>query len=357
MKKNNNTLLHEEHLFNKLGDNRTKKPVVSGNKKFRVVLGKGTNITGEKKRRTLVKRKVITQKVMSQLIKIAKKHDLTEQGKSYRNSFNCLSNAFIVNDRLYGNYCKNRGCLICSNIRKAEIINKYFTTVNCWKHPYFVTLSTKAINKNILNVLVNKVMQRRLGKIMNKHRKRNQRGDGIRLVGIKSFECSFNALTETYHPHYHLIVPNRKIAKILIKEWVSIMPKKLVNIKGQEKQKINKYDGGLVKCMLYLVKIFPEPDIMKMINEGDSQHYYVAALHNILSVMSRHRIFNRFGFQLPKVGRKRKKYTIIEFNKKYLFDSKSHDWINTNTKKPLASFKIKKELEEIFRRKIDTITQ
>jgi hypothetical protein len=63
-------------------------------------------------------------------------------------------------------------------------------------------------------------------KINDKCRKRNQRGKGIKLVGIKSWESNFNPTKKTYNPHLHLIVANSEIAQLLICEWLQIWTSK-----------------------------------------------------------------------------------------------------------------------------------
>src|SRR5690606_16661515 len=85
--------------------------------------------------------------------------------------------------------------------------------------PYFVTLTVKACKAKDLKKML-KGLIRAFKLITGKYRKRSQRKDDIKLVGVKSLECNFNPVKATYNPHLHVIVPNEETAKILIAEWL-----------------------------------------------------------------------------------------------------------------------------------------
>ncbi|TWP27880.1 hypothetical protein ETU08_09155, partial [Apibacter muscae] len=59
---------------------------------------------------------------------------------------------------------------------------------------------------------LNKGMYRAFSLILNRYKKRYQRGKAIQLIGIKSLECNFNPQRKTYNPHFHIITANHKIA-------------------------------------------------------------------------------------------------------------------------------------------------
>jgi hypothetical protein len=86
-------------------------------------------------------------------------------------------------------------------------------------------LTVKAVQLNRLNFTI-KGFIRAFRKINDKCRKRNQRGNGIKLVGIKSWESNFNPTKKTYNPHLHLIVANSEIAQLFICEWLQIWTSK-----------------------------------------------------------------------------------------------------------------------------------
>ena len=130
--------------------------------------------------------------------------------KYFRNSYYCLSNIIVSNNKLYGNYCKNLICTNCNSIRKPKIIIKYLPIIQSWEIAYLVTLIAKSCYAKHLNSRM-RAMKRAFLKICSKCKKQHQRGRGPKLIGIKSLECNFNPKTRTYNPNYHFIVPSWEI--------------------------------------------------------------------------------------------------------------------------------------------------
>jgi hypothetical protein len=203
-------------VFNTLAQNGT----ASLHELAIIVNGKGSDLSNHKALKGKAKRKMITQKMVLSLIDVTNKNGADERKKAYWNTFYCQSKIHTANGRLYGKYCKNRFCTLCCAIRKAEIINRYLPVIKKWEKPYFVTLTIRAFPLKHLKKAMIKVIAG-FKYITQKHRKRGQRGQGIRLVGIKSLECNFNPVKKTYNPHLHLIVESEAIADILIKEWLT----------------------------------------------------------------------------------------------------------------------------------------
>jgi plasmid rolling circle replication initiator protein Rep len=320
-------------VFNTLAQNGTTVAVEAAI----IVNGKGSDLSNGKALKGKAKRKLITQKMVLNLIDVSKKNGTTEREKGYWNTFHCQSKIYTANGRLYGKYCKNRFCTLCCAIRKAEIINKYLPEIQKWEKPYFVTLTIKAYPYKHLRKVMQKVIAG-FKFIVSKHRKRNQRGNGIRLVGIKSLECNFNPVKKTYNPHLHLIVQSEAVADILIKEWLANW-KGYTNYKAQYKRKVENRERDLIEIVKYGSKIFTEPDVNKKAASTGPRQVYAAALDNILKAMQGLRIFDRFGFNLPKeASRKETRATIVSDFAEWIYDNKTFDWFNVNSGEALTKF-------------------
>ncbi len=85
--------------------------------------GIGSNIIGNEVLQKKAKRKLITQTLALHLNDIADKTGTQQRKKSYWNTYYCQSKLYDANGKLYGKYCKNRFCTLCSSIRKAVLIN------------------------------------------------------------------------------------------------------------------------------------------------------------------------------------------------------------------------------------------
>lgn len=331
------------------GTNKTRqKPVfISGN---------GSDLSNDEVLKGRAKRKFITQSMMLSLMDVAQKKGDIEKQKSYWNSYYCQNRVTSVDGRLYGNYCKNRFCTLCCSIRKAEIINRYYPIIEQWEEPYFVTLTVKACSAGRLRLMVKKVMQG-FQRIKEKHKKNYQRGKGIKLIGVKSLECNFNPTKKTYNPHLHLIVANKKMAEILIQDWLKLWTPKFAQRQAQDMREIFNAETGLIEIIKYGSKIFTEPDIKKK-GENASYQIYVSALDNILTAMKGIRIFERFGFNAEK----KEEITIKEpqpvYNsEQWEFNPHLFDWQNTTTNEVLTGYKPKPQLTAILSNCIDITSQ
>ena len=320
------------------------------------VSGKGAELSNNKMLQNRAKRKMITQTMILSLIDVAKKKEDTDMVKYYWNTYYCLNKVYTSEGKLYGKYCKNRFCTLCLAIRKADIINKYLPTIQKWEDPYFVTLTVKACSAKDLNKFV-KGMFRAFNQIKEKQKKLNQRGKGIKLIGIKSLECNFNAEKKTYNPHFHIIVPNKEIAETLKKEWLLKWTSKFTIHKAQNIEKVDGIKRCLMEIIKYGSKIFTEPDISKKSKQKVPPHIYTSALHNIFSAMKGYRIFDRFGFNLPKCNYEKPKATLLIQYEELIFDPKQADWLISETNNRLTGFIPEKELISLLENNIDLVLE
>ena len=180
------------------------------------------------------------------LIDVAKKNEDVEEGKSYWNAYHCQNRIYSADGKFYGPYCKNRFCTLCCSIRKADIMNRYLPIISKWPEPYFVTLTAKAVKAKSLDKRV-RDMNRGLRIISSRHRKRAQRGKGIKLVGVKAVECNFNPVKKTYNPHLHLIVATKEMAEIIIDEWLKICTPRFARRCAQDMQKVKDNEKALLR--------------------------------------------------------------------------------------------------------------
>jgi len=309
-----------------------------------LVSGDGTDITNNSSLAKRAKRKLITRNMTLALIDVSREKGDPEMEKALWNAYYCLNNVIISNDKMYGKYCKNRFCTVCNAIRKADTINRYFPVISQWPDVHFVTLTVKACKEYQLNRWVDR-MFKAFDRIHNRCKKRHQRGKGIKLEGIKSLECNFNPQAKTYNPHYHIIVPNRQIAELLVEEWLiqwkPIKPShenKYTNPKAQKISKVTNLELSLIETIKYGSKIFTEPDLKKKARQKGTRMIYARALYNILVAMKGKRIFERFGFNLPKQPSKGCTRKLIENYETWLFPKDGSDWINPETGETLTGF-------------------
>ena len=310
-----------------------------------LVSGEGTDIINNPSLKNRAKRKIITRSMTLALIDVVKEKGESEREQAYWNAYHCQDKVIVSGNKLYTKYCKNRFCTVCNAIRKADTINRYYPVLLKWEDVHFVTLTVKACKAKKLNEWMCK-MNRAFELIHNRCKKRHQRGKGIKLIGIKSLECNFNPYKKTYNPHFHIIVPSREIAYLLKKEWLkqwrpiykSVYRYKYTNPGAQKISKVTSLEHSLIETIKYGSKIFTEPDLKKKSKQPIKPMIYAYALDNILVAMKGKRIFERFGFNLPKQPTKKQTSKLVKNYETWLFPNNANDWINPNTGECLTGY-------------------
>ena len=335
--------------FNTLAQNGTSQ----GLKTPIIVKGNGSDLNNIKALRGRAKRKMITQAMVLSLIDVTENTGNDERKKGYWNTYYCQNKIYTANGRLFGKYCKNRFCTLCCSIRKAEIINKYLPVIQTWSDPYFLTLTIKARSLVNLNKFMKGVLKA-FQLINSKYRKRNIRGKGIKLMGVKSLECNFNPVKRTYNPHLHLIVPNKEIGEILIVKWLKIWGPKFTPRAGQHSAPVKDREKALIEIIKYGSKIFTEPDVNKKSKSSGTAKIHVAALDNIFKAMKEIRIFERFGFNLPKdLDLYKTGASLVSDYDEWIFDPQKFDWLNLADEKCLSEYIPLLELKNLLENSID----
>tara|TARA_R110002012_G_scaffold11112_7_gene49973 strand:+ start:63565 stop:64593 length:1029 start_codon:yes stop_codon:yes gene_type:complete len=318
-----------------------------------IVNGKGSDLSKKEALKGRAKRKTITQIMMLNLITIAQQNGEPELEKSYWNTYYCQQNIITADGRLYGKYCKNRFCTLCCANRKAEMINKYYPIMKDWKEPYFLTLTVKACNAQQLKAYINSMLST-FQKIIEKHRKKHQRGKGKKLIGVKSLESNFNPVKNTYNPHFHIITKEKWMAEVILEEWLNRSKKGYTLRWSQNLQPVHNLQTGLIEIIKYGSKIFTEPDLKKKAKETDTAYIYLRALDTILTAMKGKRIFDRFGFNAPK--NYKPKYTpakLLSNFSEWEYNTERSDWIDALTGEVLTEYKIPSHLQAILENNIN----
>lgn len=316
-----------------------------------ILHGEGTCKGDSKMLLNRAKKKVLTQRIILALIDVARIRKEVKWEKAYWNTYHCQSKIMEANKRLYGNYCKNRFCTLCAGIRKAEIINKYYPVIEKWSDAYFVTLTAKSVTAIKLKNRIERMLLS-IRKILSRNKKRHARGYGIKLEGIRALECNFNPIRRTYNPHFHLIVSSKEAADLIISEWLKQSTPSHAVKAAQNIRKVDDLAHDLVEVIKYGSKIFTDPTMKKRTKNKISPFIYVSAFHNIIKAFSDHRIFERFGFNLPARTKETKMTLVTEYDQ-LKFAPELFDWVNDGTAELLTGYKPSSELLAILENNIN----
>lgn len=317
------------------------------------LMGKGSDVTDVQSLRRKAKKKLVTNKVVLPLIDYAKSKGDKEMERSFWNTYHCMERVVLSDNKLHGVYCGNRICAVCNGNRKAEMINNYLPIVQKWPDPHFITLTAKSCPAKILYARIRNT-KRAFKIIAERIKKRHQRGQGPQLVAIKSLECNFNPSKRTYNPHFHILVPSKELAEILMQEWLGIWTGQYAKRRAQYIRKVEDRERDLIEVVKYGSKILAEPDPgNKTKRKKVTRRVYIAALYNILRAMRGLRLTDTYGFDLPKSKVKTKPVKVFEYDE-LSYDDEMMDWVNEDTGEPLSNYQPDSELLQILTNNIDT---
>lgn len=324
----------------------------SGKRKNRpiTVKGRGSEILGTTQLQNRAKKKMITQAITLALIDVATKRGNTEMARAYWNTYHCQSQIVRAEGKLFGNYCKNRFCTLCAGNRKAEIINKYSPVIEKWEAPYFVTLTARSVPACKLKSRMDRMLKS-LKKILARNKKRHQRGTGIKLELIRALECNFNPIKRTYNPHFHLLVSSKAGAELIIREWLEQCTPKFALPDAQNMRPVNDTIHDLIEVVKYGSKIFTDPTMNKGRTKA-TPFVYVSAFHNIICAMKGNRVFDRSGFNLPKIISKRTIKQLTQYEELF-YDPKLFDWVGCDEFELLTKYSANPNLLSVLQNNLD----
>lgn len=199
--------------------------------------------------------------------------------KSYRNTVYCSATLSQEGGKIVGSYCGNRWCMVCNRIRTARAMQRYMPIVETWSDKYLVTLTLKNVSASELPKTLDFMV-----KTFQATKLAMRRTDRRKLVALRKLECTYNARTNEYHPHFHVVVAGADSARLLLLRWLERHPE-TADIKGQD---LKPCDNGTLREMFkYFTKLVAKT---RMVSTN--------ALDVIFQGMKGHRVYQPVGFAI-----------------------------------------------------------
>lgn len=151
--------------------------------------------------------------------------DVTTEDRKplYWQAYHCNNIILQQGQTLIGSRCRKRWCQECSRIKTAEMINGYNRPLEELAEAddlYFITLTAPTVKGRQLRAEIRKRLK--AFQLIKDNLRKNY---GIKLVGIRKIEVTYNEKTNEYHPHFHFIQQGYNEAKALMNEWYKYFPK------------------------------------------------------------------------------------------------------------------------------------
>jgi hypothetical protein len=274
--------------------------------------------------------------------------------KKYWDTWHCSS---VVRETETGNYystyCKNKWCTTCNRIRTAHLLNKYVPVLETWKELHLVTLSRVNVKgdelRNELGALV---------KMFQKVKDNLRKNYNIKLKGTRNTETTYNPKTDTYHPHFHMVIEGEVEAHLLEKLWIETNVKDgfKVDPKAQDVRKVGTKASDLIEAFKYSNKIVNTVTI-----DGKKERVIYAHAFDIINQANKgKRNFQNFGFKLPSIENEPE--TLDEIIKDieeidelpprsenmFVWFKEAHDWLNPDTGELLTGYEVNEAMQTLI---------
>lgn len=310
----------------------------------KLVFNKGTRADDKKTLQKRARRKYMSTGLALRLVDAHKQNPDSILKKSYWNTYHCCNQlAVMESGKVKSHYCKNRWCLVCNSIRTAQLIIKYRPYLNEWDKKVMVTLTRGPRCKGAELKAVIEEMQFIFNQIRKTFNQRYKRGKSEKFVGLRKMECTYDPKTNTYHPHYHLILKSPVIAQEFMIIWLKKHPK--ANKKAQDIRAAD--DNSVIEVFKYFTKVITK-------TKNGERAIYADAMDVIFNAIRGKRTFQNFGFKVGKVDFTEEEINevIDELAELADWDQDTGDWIVQDTGELFSGYSPGDNMRELVGKKI-----
>lgn len=257
--------------------------------------------------------------------------------KGYKRTyFDCCNTIKQEHQKFTSRYCGARWCNTCNRIRTAKMLNGYLPVLEKLNDTQFVTLTIPNVTADDLKDTI-RLMVSQSTNIVRTLKKRFKTFNGIRKI-----ECTYNSISNDYHPHLHFLVERVDVSNALVTEWLKRFNE--ANDVAQDVRPVT----DLKELFKYQTKIISKVETDYCI--------FLQPLDTIFCAMKSMRTFQSFG-SIKKITDDLNdlKSEIIDGVDSYdliLWHWVKNDWVDVASGKHLTNYKPSKRMNELLTTKM-----
>jgi plasmid rolling circle replication initiator protein Rep len=255
------------------------------------------------------------------LTKLTKIIDATKDKKQrikYWRTYHCRNVVLQNGDNFKSSLCRKRWCSCCCRIKTAELTNGYKQPLMELGQLYFVTLTRPNVKGRQLKSEIRKLIQG-FTRIKNNMQSKNY---SIKIQGMRKLEVTYNETTDTYHPHFHIIMSDYLATQTLLNLWYKQFP--TANSKAQDVRAIKQNDEqSFIELFKYATKETTK----------DGEEYSGEVLNTIYSSLNGIKLYQKYGtFKKVKEPIEVKEHNttfthILPNQDIFVYDKEQKDWV------------------------------
>ena len=257
-------------------------------------------------------------KTLSKLTRIIDATKDKKQRQKYWSTHHCRNVVLQDGNNFSSSLCRQRWCSCCCRIKTAELTNGYKKPLMELGQLYFVTLTRPNVKGRQLNSEIRK-LQSAFTRIKNNMQSKNY---SIKIQGMRKLEVTYNETTDTYHPHFHIIMSDYLATQTLLNLWFKQFP--TANNKAQDVRAIKQNDEqSFIELFKYATKETTK----------DGEEYSGEVLNTIYSSLNGIKLYQKYGtFKKVKepieVKEHNTTFAHIPPNQDiFVYDKEQKDWI------------------------------
>ncbi len=175
----------------------------------------------------------------------------------------------------------------------GAMINAYSDRLQMEKELYFVTLTRQNVTASNLKAELDRLQALWRTIAMSRRYKRAIK-EGV--IGIRKLECTYHGTQtlkdgspdpwyDTFHPHFHILISSRELAKWMVEEWLRLSPDSSRD--AQDCKKVNS-DGGYLEIFKYFTKLIAK-------DSSGKRFFDALNMNTIFEAMQHRRVYFRLG--------------------------------------------------------------
>ena len=258
-------------------------------------------------------------KTLSKLTRIIDATKDKKQRQKYWSTHHCRNVVLQDGASFKSSLCRQRWCSCCCRIKTAELTNGYKKPLMELGQLYFVTLTRPNVKGRQLNSEIRK-LQSAFTRIKNNMQSKNY---SIKIQGMRKLEVTYNEKSDTYHPHFHIIMSDYLATQTLLNLWHKQFP--TANSKAQDVRAIKQNDEqSFIELFKYATKETTK----------DGEEYSGEVLNTIYSSLNGIKLYQKYGtFKKVKepieVKEHNTTFAHIPPNQDiFVYDKEQKDWIS-----------------------------
>jgi hypothetical protein len=142
--------------------------------------------------------------------------------KAYKLTASCSSNLTETpgkdggKGKTTGKYCGTRWCLVCARMRTARLFAGYEPAIEAMgEEKYFLTLSRRTVPGHELDAEVQYYIH--TATLIQRYLREKRK---LQYSSLRKIECTYNAETNKFHPHFHFIFDSFEAADLFLQQWL-----------------------------------------------------------------------------------------------------------------------------------------